>query len=58
VSFLEQSLIFYNKENIRGEIFLAKYRILSFDGGGILATTSITLLNRLANESAEVLQNT
>lgn len=37
---------------------MAKYRILSFDGGGILATTSITLLNRLANESAEVLQNT
>jgi uncharacterized protein len=39
-------------------MFLAKYRILSFDGGGSLATTGITLLNRLANESPEVLQNT
>lgn len=37
---------------------LAKYRIMTFDGGGVLGALSIQLLNRLANLTPELVRRT
>lgn len=34
-------------------MILTKYRIISFDGGGVLGTKGITLLKRLVRENQE-----